>query len=115
MFCSGNVLTDADYPDDLAVHVAPGGRIQQHIDPLTTFCVQWKLIVGGLNAEQGVVKHALYRRLVLIGNEVTNQVSPQYFRFLKPGDLRGCLVPLVNEPVRINTENRRVRRINKLY
>ena len=114
LFDLGDVLTHANDADDVAVDVAPGSRIQQHIDAPLVLGEQGKLVVRGLRPAQRRLQDVMHRSLVVVGNELPDQVAPHDLVLGIAGDVGRLLVPLVDPPPDVNAENRRVRRVDEL-
>lgn len=82
--------------EDLALHVAPAGRIEQNLNSVAVLVEERELEVGSLDAVQRVVQHALHRVAVLELDEVGHQMLAHRLSLVVPHDHGSLLVPLVD-------------------
>ena len=110
-----DVLPDAHHADDVAARVPPRGRIQQHLHAPPSLVKSGKLEVGRLAAQQRVVEHLLHRRAVLLRDVRRRPGACPITSSLRVArDLRCLAVPLVHQPVRVDAEDGRVRRVDEV-
>mmetsp|Transcript_7287 Transcript_7287/g.17792 ORF Transcript_7287/g.17792 Transcript_7287/m.17792 type:complete len:227 (-) Transcript_7287:36-716(-) len=108
-----NILPHPNHTHDRARYIPPRGGVEEHLHPPVVLCVEWELEVCGSFALQRVLKH-LPDGHPKVGRDIDlHQVLPKHLLPAEPSDLGGLVVPLVDQPARVDAEDGGVGRVDE--
>mmetsp|Transcript_41044 Transcript_41044/g.95208 ORF Transcript_41044/g.95208 Transcript_41044/m.95208 type:complete len:251 (-) Transcript_41044:654-1406(-) len=109
-----NILPHPNHTHDRARYIPPRGGVEEHLHPPVVLCVEWELEVCGSFALQRVLKH-LPDGHPKVGRDIDlHQVLPKHLLPAEPSDLGGLVVPLVDQPARVDAEDGGVGRVDEV-
>ena len=111
---SGNVLTDTDHTDNVALLIPPRGGVQQNLDASPALCDERELKVGRLLTPQGLVEDGLDGDLEIVGDELLHEAVAHDLLGGVPDEAHGTLVPHVYLAIDVDTEDGGVGGIDEL-
>ena len=111
---ASDVLADAHHADNVPLLVTSGGGVEQDIEADASLGHERELKVGGLLSVKSLIQDSLDRSLELVGYELLNQNLPNHFIGAVAHQSHCTLIPHVYRSMRVDPEDRRVRRVNQL-